>query len=211
MNAIQISPEVGAGDDGVSTFVKTRSRMLKVALHTLGNAAEAEDIVQDAWLRWQNVDREGVRNAPAFLAKTAVRLAINKKTSAPTRHETSLDQRSSEPLDPSAGPAILAERGQAIEGALLLLLEKLTPTERAAYLLREAFNYGYPQIARVVGTSEVNSRQLVTRARKHLSEGHRLRVIGSAELQRMSAAFLAATRDGAFAELEAVLSEDIVR
>jgi RNA polymerase sigma-70 factor (ECF subfamily) len=185
--------------------------MLRVARHTLGSAAEAEEIVQDAWLRWQNADREGVRNASAFLTKTAVRLAINKKTSAPTRHETPLELRYGEFLDPAAGPAILAERGQALEAALLLLLEKLTPTERAAYLLREAFNYDYAQIAGVVGASEVNSRQLVTRARKHLTEGRHLRLVGPAELRRLSAAFLAATRNGAFAELEAALSEDIVR
>jgi RNA polymerase sigma-70 factor (ECF subfamily) len=210
MDGLHVSP-AGTTDDGVSTFVSTRSRMLKVAFHTLGSAAEAEDIVQDAWLRWQNADRTGVLNAPAFLTKTAVRLAINKKTSAPTRHETSLELSYGEFLDPAAGPAVLAERGQALEAALVLLLEKLTPAERAAYLLREAFNYGYAQIARVVGASEVNSRQLVTRARKHLAEGRRLRFVDAVELRRLSAAFLEATRNGAFAELEVVLSGDIVR
>jgi RNA polymerase sigma-70 factor (ECF subfamily) len=199
------------GDNGVSTFFKARSRMLKVAQYTLGNAVEAEDIVQDAWIRWQNADREEVRNAPAFLTKAAVRLAINKKKSARTRHETSLEPLGGDALDPAPGPELVAERGQALEAALLLLLEKLTPTERAAYLLREAFDYDYPQIARVIGSSEVNSRQLVKRARKHLAEERRAKVIGSAELRRMSLTFLGASRNGACAELEAVLYKDIDR
>lgn len=90
MQALHRSPKA-AVDDGVSTFVKARSRMLAMASRTLGNAAEAEDIVQDVWLRWQNVDREEVRNAPAFLTTATVRLAINWATGGRQRHETALE------------------------------------------------------------------------------------------------------------------------
>jgi RNA polymerase sigma-70 factor (ECF subfamily) len=183
--------------------------MLAVAMRTLGSAAEAEDIVQDVWLRWQNVDRDGVRNAPAFLTTTTIRLAINRATVARTRHGTPLDFGLAELVDPQAGPGVLAERAQALEGALRLLLEKLSPLERAVYLLREAFNYGYPQIVRVVGVSEASSRQLMTRARKHLADGRRVSV-GTTRLRRLAAAFLGATEQGDLAALEAVLAADIV-
>jgi RNA polymerase sigma-70 factor, ECF subfamily len=209
MEALHRSLETGATDDGVSTFVKARSRMLAVAFRTLGNAAEAEDIVQDVWLRWQNVDRDGVRNAGAFLTTTTVRLAINRATGARTRHETPLEVWLGEPLDPQAGPGILVERGQALEAALRELLEKLSPMERAAYLLREAFNYSYRHIAHVVGVSEANSRQLVTRARKHLVDERRVPV-GTAQLRRIAVAFSEATQTGDLAGLEAFLSADVI-
>jgi RNA polymerase sigma-70 factor (ECF subfamily) len=182
--------------------------MLALASRTLGNAAEAEDIVQDVWLRWQSIDRVTIRNAPAFLTTTAMRLAINRATGARTRRETSLEFWLGEPVDPQVGPGTLAERGQALQAALLLLLEKLSPMERAAYLLREAFNYSYRDIARVIGVSEANGRQLVTRARKHLGEERRV-AVGTAELRRISLALVEATRNGDLARLETVLCEDI--
>jgi RNA polymerase sigma-70 factor, ECF subfamily len=182
--------------------------MLAAAFRTLGNAAEAEDIVQDVWLRWQNVDRDGVRNAGAFLTTATIRLAINRATAARTRHETPVEFWLGEPIDPQASPTMLVERGQALEAALLQLLEKLSPMERAAYLLREAFNYSYRHIARVVGVSEANSRQLVTRARKHLADERRMPV-GTAQLRRIIVAFSEATQKGDLAGLEAFLSADI--
>jgi RNA polymerase sigma factor (sigma-70 family) len=208
MEALHPSSEARAPDDGVSTFVKTRSRMFAAALRTLGNPAEAEDIVQDAWLRWQNVDHDVVRNASAFLTTTTIRLALNRAMGARTRHETSLERQLAEPVDPKAGPGILAERGQALEAALLLILEKLSPVERAAYLLREAFNYHYRHVARLLRVSEVNSRQLVTRARKRLVHGPRVHV-GDGELRRIAVAFIEATQKGNLAGLEAFLLADI--
>jgi RNA polymerase sigma-70 factor (ECF subfamily) len=208
MEALHGFPEAGAADDGVSTFVNARPRMLAVAFRTLGDAAEAEDIVQDVWLRWQNVDRDVVRNAAAFLTTTTIRLAINRVMGARMRRETPLELRIGEPLDPHAGPGILAERGQALESALQLLLERLSPVERAAYLLREAFDYAYVDVARLIRVSEANSRQLVTRARKHLAERRRVPV-GAPELRRIVVAFTDATQRGDLAGLEAILSADI--
>jgi RNA polymerase sigma-70 factor, ECF subfamily len=107
----------------------------------LESAAEAEDIVHDAWLRWQAADRSVVLNAQAFLATTTTRLAINFAQSARSRRETYVGPWLPEPVDTSADPALGAERGEAVELAVLLLLEKLSPKERAAYVLREAFDY----------------------------------------------------------------------
>jgi RNA polymerase sigma-70 factor, ECF subfamily len=208
MEALHRFPGEGAADDGVSAFVKVRSRMLAAAFRTLRDAAEAEDIVQDAWLRWQNVDREGVRNAPAFLKATTVRLAINRATGARTRHEQPLAHSLAEPVDPGAGPGTRTEQGQAVERALLLLLERLSPNELAAYVLREAFSYSYRQISCVAGVSVANSRQLVTRARKRLMERPRAPV-EPAEFRRIVGAFIEATQRGDLGTLEAVLSAEI--
>lgn len=209
MEAHQRSLEAAASDDGVTSFINARSRILAAAVHTLGNAAEAEDIAQDVWLRWQHVDRETVRDASAFLTTTSRRLAINRAIDARARHETSLELRPSEPVDPKAGPGTLAERVQALEAGLRLLLEKLSPVERAAYLLREAFNYSYRHIARIVRLSEAHCRQLVTRARKRLTCERRM-PIGVSELRRITIAFIDATRNGDLAGLEAVLVADIL-
>lgn len=183
--------------------------MFATALRTLGNAAEAEDVVQEAWLRWQNVHHDLVRNAPAFLTTTTLRLALNRATGARMRHETPLQPRLEEPVALMAGPGALVERGQALEAALRLLLERLSPVERAAYLLREAFDYSYRHIACIVHTSEENCRQLVTRARKHLAERVGTRV-SAGELARVANAFSEATQTGDLARLEAVLAADIV-
>src|SRR3954454_5513730 len=111
----------------------------------LGSASEAEDIVQDVWLRWQSADRRAVLDPPAFLATTTTRLAISVAQSARSRHETYVGPWLPEPVDTSADPTLGAERGEALELAVLMLLEKLTPTERAAYILREAFDYSHRQ------------------------------------------------------------------
>jgi len=166
--------KAGAMDEGVATFVNARRRMFAAAFRTLGDAAEAEDVVQDAWLRWQNLPRETVLNGSAFLATTARNLAINRALSARKRYETPLELWLGEAaVDSAASPGMLAERAQALESALRLMLEKLSAVERAAYLLREAYSCSYQHISQVIGASEANSRQLVMRARKHLVEGAR--------------------------------------
>ena len=136
-----------ASDDGVSVFESVRPRLFGIAYRMLGSAAEAEDIVQDAWLRWQGTDRSAVENPPAFLATATTRLAITFAQSARSRRETYIGPWLPEPVDTSGDPRLGAERAEALEFAVLLLLEKLSPTERAAYVLREAFDYSYDQIA----------------------------------------------------------------
>lgn len=209
MEASRLSA-VDTVDAGLSTFIHARSRMLAAATRTLGSDAEAEDLLQDVWLRWQHADRVAVRNAAAFLTTTTIHLAINRRTAARCRHERPLEAWPGEPATLELGPALLAERGQALEAALLQLLATLPPIERAAYLLREAFDYGYLRIAELIGLSEANSRQLVTRARKRLARGHR-RLVSVTELQRLATAFIEAARSGDVLKLEAMLAADIAR
>lgn len=155
-----------APDDGLSVFISMRPRLYGIAYRMLGSAVDAEDVVQDAWMRWQTTNRSVVLNAPAFLVTTANRLAINVAESARSRRETYVGLWLPEPVDSTADPRLRAERGEALELAVLLLLEKLTPAERAAYTLREAFDYPYREIAEILQLTEANTRQLVTRARK---------------------------------------------
>ena len=158
-------------DDGLSTFLSVRPRLFGIAYRMLGSAADAEDIVQDAWVRWQTTDRSVVRDAAAFLATMTTRLAINVMQSARSRRETYVGPWLPEPVDPSADPRVRAERGEALKLGTLILLEKLSPAARAAYILREAFDYTYRDIADTLRLQEANARQLVTRARQHVANG----------------------------------------
>ena len=198
-----------AHDDALSAFVNVRPRLFGIAYRILGSAAEAEDVVQDAWLRWQAADRSVVLDPPAFLATTTTRLAINLAQSARSRRETYIGPWLPEPVDTSNDPHLGAERAEALEFAVLLLLEKLSPVERAAYVLREAFDYPYRQIAEMLRLEEANTRQLVTRARKHIADG-RCAPVSSAEQERLLKAFIAAAQEGDLAGLEVLFASDIV-
>jgi RNA polymerase sigma-70 factor (ECF subfamily) len=195
--------------DGLGTFVPMRPRLFGIAYRMLKSAAEAEDIVQDVWLRWQCMDRSAVENPPAFLATIATRLCINLAQSAHTRRETYIGAWLHEPADSNSDPGLSAERGQALQLAVLLLLEKLSPTERAAYVLREAFDYPYRQIADILQMREANVRQLVSRARKHIADG-RGTPVSTDEQRRFLEAFIDAVQKGEMAGLEGLLAEDVV-
>src|SRR5688572_30115864 len=188
-------------DDGVSAFLRVRPRLFGIAYRMLGSAAEAEDIVQDAWVRWQTADRSLVRDVAAFLVTTATRLAINVMQSARSRRETFVGAWLPEPVDTGADPRLGAERSQALASGILVLLERLTPTERAAYILREAFDYAYRDIANVLRLAEANARQVVTRARQHVANGRRMPA-DSTEHRRLLEAFIAAAQNGDVAGLE---------
>ena len=175
----------------------------------LGSAFETEDIVQDVWLRWQSTDRSVVRDATAFLVTTTVRLAISVAHSARSRRETYIGPWLPEPIDTTADPTLGAERGEALELAVLILLEKLSPNERASYVLREAFDYSYSDIADILQLTEANTRQLVTRARKHISNGRRAQV-SPAEHRRFLDAFLSAVQTGDLAALKGIFVEHVV-
>jgi len=188
-------------DDGLAAFLSVRSRLLSIAFRMLGSAAEAEDIVQDVWVRWQTADRRLVRNAAAFLATTATRLAINVMQSARSRREMCMGPLLPEPLDTSGDPCERAERGEALACGVLLLLKRLTPTERAAYVLREAFDYRYRDIAKILQLEEGNARQVVTRARQHVVNDRRIPA-NSSEHGPLLEAFIAAAQIGDVAGLE---------
>jgi RNA polymerase sigma-70 factor (ECF subfamily) len=188
-------------------FAALRPRLLGIAHRILGRRAEAEDVVQDAWLRWQTCDRSNVANPTAFLVTTTTRLAINVAQSARVRRESSVGDWLPEPLDPDDDPAAGAERSDSLARGILLLLQRLSPAERAALVLRAAFDYPYPQIARVLDLSEANARQHVSRAGKRLTSGRR-RSADRAEHLRLVHAFESAARHGDVAVLEDVLVTD---
>ena len=196
--------EPTAQDDGLAAFVGVRPRLFGIAYRMLGSAAEAEDLVQDVWMRWQSTDRKAVRDAPAFLATITTRLAINVLQSARSQHEEYFGIWLPEPVDTSTDSGLVAQRGEALEVAVLLLLERLAPTERAAYILREAFDYPHHEIGEILRASEANARQLVTRARKHIAEGRRRRV-DAVEQRRLLDTFVAAAQNGELAPLETLL------
>jgi RNA polymerase sigma-70 factor (TIGR02957 family) len=201
--------ETGEHDDGLSAFAPVRPRLFGIAYRMLGSATEAEDVVQDVWLRWQSTNRGAVENPPAYLATTATRLCINLVQSAHARRETYIGTWLPEPVDTSTDPRIGAERGEALKLAVLILLEKLSPTERAAYVLREAFDYPYRQIADILQMEEASVRQLVSRARKHIADGRRAPV-SSDEQRRLLEAFIAAAQKADMAGLEGLFAENVV-
>jgi RNA polymerase sigma factor (sigma-70 family) len=191
-----------------TSFHTVRPRLFGIAYRVLGNASEADDVVQDAWIRWQDTDRSRVRDAAAFLATTTTRLAINVTQSARARRETHVGPSLPEPGDAEADPALAAERREALELAVQMLLGKLSPAERAAYVLREAFDYPYRHISQVLGLSEANARQLAVRARRRLS-GESRRPVGASEERALLDAFVAATQTGDLATLEQLLTADV--
>jgi RNA polymerase sigma-70 factor (TIGR02957 family) len=196
-------------DDALAVFEGVRGRLFGIAYRMLGSASEAEDIVQETWLRWQGTDRSVVQEPPAFLATATTHLAINALQSAHARRETYIGPWLPEPVDTSRDPTLGAERAEALGFAVLVMLERLTPTERAAYVLREAFAYPYDQICEIVQVSQPTARQLVSRARKHLA-GERRREVTHQEQRRLLSAFLNAARTGDLVELERLFAQDVV-
>jgi RNA polymerase sigma-70 factor (ECF subfamily) len=203
---LQAAPAIAPVD--TASFEAVRPRLFGIAYRTLESAADADDVVQDAWIRWQRTDRNQVRDAAAFLATTTKRLALNVAQSARARRETYIEPWHPEHVDAHADPTLDAERREALELAMRTLSERLSATERAAYVLREAFDYPYRQIARVLGTSEANARQLVARARVRLGSERR-RQVSTAEQQRFIDAFVDAARTGDLATLEQLLAADV--
>lgn len=195
-------------DRAAAVFMGARPRLFEIAHRVLGSASEAEDVVQEAWLRWQRTDRSIVLNPTAFLATTTTRLALNVAQSAWKRRETCADGWLPEAADAGIGPEARAQRSEAVEQAVLLLLQSLTPTERAAYVLREAFDYPYQRIAEVLHLGAANARQLVRRAHIHIA-AERPGPVHPDVHRRYVRAFLAAAQAGRFAELEQLLAADV--
>ncbi|MGV9888314.1 RNA polymerase sigma-70 factor [Streptomyces sp. NPDC003395] len=194
-------------------FETLRPRLFGLAYRMLGSAEEAEDIVQDAYLRLSGADRAGIAHLGAWLAKVVTNLCLNRLTSARARRESYVGTWLPEPVatsDGALGPLESAEQRDAVSVAMLVLLERLTPTERAVYVLREAFGYGHREIAEVLDLGEANCRQLHRRALKRL-EAAESRFEPAPERQReLVASFLAAAREGDLASLEKLLADDVV-
>jgi RNA polymerase sigma-70 factor, ECF subfamily len=196
-------------DQAACVFVNVRPRLVEIAYRILGSGSETDDVVQEAWLRWQRTDRSVVRNPTAFLATTTARLALNVAQSARSRHETYAESWLLDQANPTIGPEARAERGEEIEHAALLLLRNLTPAERAAFVLREAFDYPYKQIGAALCLTTAHARQLVRRAHKHVV-ADRGRPVNASVHRRLVRALRSAARVGNLIDLEQLLAADVV-
>ena len=202
-----------SADDPVieSDLEELRRHGFGVAYRMLGSVSEAEDVAQEALLRLTRQE-DPIDEPAAWITTVATRLSINVLKSARARREAYVGPWLPEPLveDPAPGPASRAELADSLSLALLVLLERLTPVERAAYLLREVFGYEYAEIAGIIERSEVNSRQLVTRARKHLEAGRPRFDADEAARDALLERFLAAAEEGDLEALEELLAKDAV-
>lgn len=179
-------------------FETYRSRLFGLAYRLLGSRTEAEDVLQDAWLRWRQADRSAIRDAEAWLVTATTRLGIDRLRLARTEREAYTGPWLPEPLsvDESPNPERAAEISEQVSLAFLAMLERLGPEERAAFLLKEAFDYDYAQIAGLIGHSEANCRQMVHRARTRL-QAERPRFTVTAEKHRtLLERFMHAARSG---------------
>ena len=197
--------------DGNRELEALRRHGFGVAYRMLGSISEAEDVAQEALLRLTRQEVP-IDEPAAWMTTVVTRLSINVLSSARARRESYVGPWLPEPLveDPAPDPASRAELADSLSLALLVLLERLSPVERAAYLLREVFSYEYAEIAEVIERTEVNSRQLVTRARKHLEAGRPRFDADEAARDRLLERFLAAAEEGDFEALEELLAKDAV-
>ncbi|GAA3440987.1 RNA polymerase sigma-70 factor [Planomonospora venezuelensis] len=194
----------------IEEFEAHRVRMFGLAYRMLGSAAEAEDVVQDAYLRWSGTEPGGVAAPGAWLAKVVVNLCLNRLTSARATRESHVGAWLPEPVPTGElGPLETAEQRDSVSMAFLVLLERLTPAERAVFVLREAFAYGYREIAEVLDLSEAGCRQLHHRARRRVGERRRFDAPGGRR-RLIVERFLEAARSGDLAGLEQVLAADVI-
>lgn len=194
----------------LAVFAGQRSRLVTVARRVLGDADDAEDVVQETWVRWQRTDVRTVANPPGFLTTAASRLALTSLQSARARHETAATPALDGIADAASGPETTAERTEAVEVSMRVLLERLSAAERGAYVLRKGFDYPYAEVAAVLGLSAPNARQLVSRAGTRIHSTAR-RPVGAGAHRRLVRAFLTAARAGEFGQLEALLAADVRR
>ncbi len=193
-------------------FEGARRRLEAIAYRLLGSAGDAEDAVQETFLRWHAVDRELIETPEAWLTKVLTNLCINQLTSARARRETYVGQWLPEPVlagSPMLGPAETAEQRESVSLAMLTVMERLTPNERAVYVLREAFGYPHREIAEILDLTESNCQQIYRRAAQHLGGRSRIEVDAVAA-RRIADEFLTAALSGDTEPLIRLLTGDVV-
>jgi RNA polymerase sigma-70 factor (ECF subfamily) len=191
-------------------FVAHRSLLFTVAYEMLGSAADAEDVVQESWLRWADVDRAQVRDPRAYLVQVVTRQALNRLRTLARRREDYVGEWLPEPLLTSPDVAEDVELAESVSIAMLTVLETLGPTERAVFVLREVFEIPYDEVAEATGKSAATVRQIARRAREHVA-ARRPRVrVSRSEQQAVVERFLAALRTGRLEELMDVMAPDVV-
>src|ERR1700694_478547 len=193
------------------TFSEQRSLLFSIAYRMLGSVMDGEDMVQEAFLRWQDAPVEEVRSPKSYLSTVITRLCIDQLRSAKTQREQYIGPWLPEPLITEETSDIDEHLAVAdsLSMAFLVMLERLSPLERAVFLLREVFDYPYPEIARLVDKSEANCRQMVHRAREHISAGDRRFEITPEQLEEISARFMKATAEGDMDALIDRLTADV--
>jgi RNA polymerase sigma-70 factor, ECF subfamily len=202
---------MGFSEDRLATFSRYRTLLFSIAYRMLGSVADAEDVLQNAFLRWKGTDENEVRSERALLVTIVSRLCINHLQSARVQREEYVGQWLPEPVvtDPAADAFSIIRTDESLSLAFLVLLERLTPQERAVLLLRDVFDYDYAEIARTIGKDEANCRQILRRAREHVAD---MRPRFGASIERkeeLLARFLDATSSGDLSGLVALLANDV--
>jgi RNA polymerase sigma-70 factor (TIGR02957 family) len=191
-------------------FVTHRRLLFTVAYEMLGSAADAEDVLQESWLRWAQVDQAGVTNPRAYLVRVVARQALNRLRALSRSREDYVGEWLPEPLLTSPDVAEDVELAESVSMAMLTVLETLAPAERAVFVLREVFEVPYGEIAEATGKSQAAVRQIARRAREHVAARRPRVPVGPDEQQAVTERFLAALRTGRLQELMEVLAPDVV-
>jgi RNA polymerase sigma-70 factor (ECF subfamily) len=198
--------------DRMDDFTQHRALLFGIGYRMLGSVAEAEDLVQETYLRWQKQDAAKIDAPKAWLVATLTRLGIDQLRSARRRREEYVGVWLPEPIVDASAPAPdeTAALSDSLGMAFLVMLEELEPAERAVFLLREAFDYDYAEIAQIVGKSEAACRKIVSRAKGHFAQGERASAAPSPQAEQVVQRFMTACATGNVGELLAVLTEDAV-
>lgn len=193
------------GQQAQPVFSGLRPQLVRIAYRMLGSVTDAEDVVQEAWLRWLDCDRDAVREPAAFLRTVVTRLCLNELNSARRRRETYVGSWLPEPVfDPEDG-----ERADDLTLPLMIVLERLSPLERAAFLLHDVFGMSFNDISDAIGRDETACRKLASRARSHIHEARPRFAASREQGLELAAAFYSATRNGDMQALRSLLAEDI--
>jgi RNA polymerase sigma-70 factor (ECF subfamily) len=198
--------------DRVETFHQYRSLLFSIAYRMLGSVADAEDVLQETFIRWQKSSDEEIRSPRAFLVTVMSRLCINQLQSSRAQREVYIGPWLPEPLltGPGSDPSEACQVDESLSMAFLVLLERLTPVERAVFLLREVFDYEYSEIAQALGRNEANCRQILRRARQHVADVRPRYDASPQQREELLRQFLDATSHGDLDGLVALLSSDVV-
>jgi RNA polymerase sigma-70 factor (ECF subfamily) len=196
----------------LAEFHRYRNLLFSIAYRMLGTVSDAEDILQEAFLRWHGASGAEIQSPRAFLVTIVSRLSINHLQSARAQREEYVGQWLPEPMDTGAGPdpSTISLIDESLSIAFLVLLERLTPVERAIFLLREIFDYDYSDVASAVGKDEANCRQILRRARQHLAEVRPRFQASPEQRETLLARFLQATATGELEKLVGALTADAV-
>lgn len=195
--------------NAVATFSEHRPLLFGIAYRMLGSVQDAEDVVQEAYLRWEKADQGAVESPKAWLGTVVTRLSIDQLRSARKQREVYIGEWLPEPLvTDDATPGAAAELADSLSTAFLVILESLSPMERAAFLLKDVFDYNFKEIAEIVGKAPANCRQIVKRAREHVTQRHARFDVDPAEQERLVLQFIDATTRGDIDTLVGALAEN---